>query len=161
MLLHLVCVSLPKCAMTSGKCGPAAVRRVARWRAKLAAFCMTFGACCAFICGCGESGPQKYLVTGKVTHQGQPVSTGTVMFVSEQGVPASGPITDGSYRLKAVAGDNRVGITAMLPPPPNADPATYVAPPPLVPTKYNRPHSSGLTAQVRPVAENTIDFALR
>lgn len=53
------------------------------------------------IAGCGGNENGTYPVTGKVTWEGQPVTEGTVTFLSlEQGRPASGTIQpDGTYSL--------------------------------------------------------------
>jgi hypothetical protein len=112
--------------------------------------------------GCGESGPERYAVSGKVTYQTQSVPTGSVFFVPQRGPASAGPIAaDGSYQLEAVAGKHRVGVTAIAAPPPGANEMTYVAPPPLVPPKYARPDSSGLIVEVRPDRENKIDINLQ
>jgi len=95
-----------------------------------------------------------------VTYRGQPVPTGNVMFVSDEGPPAAGTITkDGTYRLKAVAGRHRVGVTA-LPEIPPGDKGVNFFGEPLVPQQYARPDTSGLVVEVEPEASNHIDLNL-
>lgn len=121
------------------------------------------------VAGCGSSDDQMETssVTGTVTYDGKPVATGTVMFTPVGGgPPATGQIQeDGTYQLRtyeegdgAVFGEHKVTITALdmgsgLP----EDMATE--PKPLVPEKYGRDTTSGLTATVAS-GENTIDFPL-
>ena len=74
-----------------------------------------------FVAGCGSSGPELYPVCGKVSFEGQAISTGIVMFYPENGDrPAIGEIAaDGTYQLRtyndqpgAVLGKHKVTITA-------------------------------------------------
>lgn len=112
--------------------------------------------------GCGRSGPERFTVSGKVTYRSKPVPTGSVLFVPQRGPASASPIAaDGSYRLEAVAGKHQVGVTAIAEPPPGANEMTYVAPPPLVPSKFARPDGSGLVVEVRPNEENKIDIELQ
>jgi hypothetical protein len=128
------------------------------------------GAC---IAGCGhQTGPtagvKTYPVTGTVTYQGKPLPEATVMFRSTDGQYTASGRTDleGKYRLTtaspgdgAPAGEYRVAIIAIEAPP--ADEEEKPGPPPksLIPTKYNQPETSGLTAVVAE-KENVIDFNL-
>jgi hypothetical protein len=53
-------------------------------------------------CGGDDGGmPRRYAVSGKVTHKGQPVKTGSVNFIpgDEDGHAATGQIVDGTYLL--------------------------------------------------------------
>ncbi|MCG6155034.1 hypothetical protein [Rubinisphaera margarita] len=119
--------------------------------------------------GCESSSDlaQTARVQGTVSYQGKPVTTGTVMFIPVGGgPPATGQIQpDGSYVMKtyfsadgAVLGEHKVTITALdmgtgLP----EDEATE--PKALIPEKYSRDATSGLTATVGD-DENEIDFPL-
>ncbi|MBN2292157.1 MAG: hypothetical protein JXM70_07010 [Pirellulales bacterium] len=112
--------------------------------------------------GCGDSGPVKYPVSGVVSYNGQPLPTGNVMFVPEEGGPpavcAIG--ADGSYSFEAIAGRHRVGVTAIPEPPPGANEMNYRAPKPLVPPKFGRPDTSGISVEVQEDKENNIDIKL-
>ena len=73
----------------------------------------------AILVGCGHSGPEKVVVQGQVTYQGQPVPNGDVMFYPIEGTtgPASGAsIKDGQYvadgRGGVPLGKHRVEIRA-------------------------------------------------
>ena len=70
----------------------------------------------------------------------------------------------GGYSLNALVGKYRVAVTAIPPPPPGVnpmqDPDGYVPPASLIPTKYNRISTSGLTVEVKASAKNTIDLDL-
>ena len=113
------------------------------------------------LAGCGRSaGPPTYPVSGTVTYRGVPLERGTVLFVPEQGPAAGATIAaDGTFSLRAVAGSHRVGITSIPEPPPGVEPETYHAAP-LIPTRYNLPHNSGLTADVQPGSDNRVTFEL-
>ena len=118
------------------------------------------------ISGCGEDGPKRYPVHGYVRYRGKPVTVGTVMFVPERGPAASGVIeSDGSYSLRAVEGRHQIAVTAVPPPPQGVNPMAgseeYVPPPPLVPSKFSRPATSGLNADVRPDKENALDLDMQ
>ena len=112
--------------------------------------------------GCGDSGPKKYPVNGTVSYNGRPLPTGTVMFVPEEGGPPAVSTIgdDGSYRLEAVAGRHRVGVTAVPPPPPGANEMNYRPQKPLLPDKFGRPDTSGVSIEVKPDKDNQIDIKL-
>lgn len=134
--------------------------------------------------GCGQGLPATAPVSGKVTWQGKPVTQGKIGFYPDQGVPAFGEIQpDGSYTLTtfkpgdgAVPGRHRVTIesrrvVASEPPPQTfaeeieraTTPQRRAPPIPqvewLVPERYAREVSSGLTANVAEEA-NQIEFKL-
>ncbi len=117
------------------------------------------------LAGCSNTGPDTYPVSGRVTCQGKPVTTGSVSFVPLEGPMAGASINaGGGYSLNALAGKYRVAVTAIPPPPPGVnpmqDPDGYVPPASLIPTKYNRISTSGLTVEVKASAKNTIDLDL-
>lgn len=131
----------------------------------------------SLLAGCG-SGIEVAPVTGHVTLDGQPVTRGEITFFPAEGPPALGAIqADGVYAVStagagegAVPGHHLVTImaTEMTGIPPGRDEmhpaqqhksvqaAKMVW---LVPQKYSRPQTSGLTADVK-AGQNTIDFKL-
>jgi hypothetical protein len=156
---------------------------------------MTTRTCCLLLMGsllgmvftgC-SGGPRLGKVSGKVTFNGKPVPTGTIMFYPDSGPAAVGAIgPDGTYTLTtiksgdgAVVGSHRVTIQATsvgsgsLADPSSfedemqlaqrKDPKAKVLVPGkvdwLVPEKYSRPDTTDLTATVEP-GTNTIDFLL-
>ena len=121
--------------------------------------------------GCGQSGPKTYPVTGIVTYRGNPLPLGSVMFVSKEGPPSQPALIDqsGRYRFEAVAGEHAVQVIARpLRPGGRPDPALeggidYTGVPEvksLIPKKYNRYNTSGLTVVVEAEGLNTIDINL-
>lgn len=131
-----------------------------------------------FVSGCGSKYPETAKVAGKVTYQGQPLSTGRVSFWPEKGRPAMGEIqSDGTYELTsfrkgdgAVPGRHRVSITSKQSVPPNAQKSPAAVEfirgwgdnpgvEWLIPKKYEQAETSGLTADVHS-GSNTIDFSL-
>lgn len=117
--------------------------------------------------GCSSSGSTT-TVTGKITYDGKPVTTGLINFMVEGGRPLGGGIeSDGSYSFDLPPGDYKVRIDS--PPPP--DPASLEAPPstpapagrPLVgqvPPKFANYETSGLTLTVGADSSQQQDFAL-
>jgi hypothetical protein len=61
------------------------------------------------LAGCGESGPPRYDLSGKVTHGGQPVPAGSVTLVPDTSKGNSGPA--GSAEIKGVQYDTSQGGT--------------------------------------------------
>jgi hypothetical protein len=132
--------------------------------------------------GCG--GPNLARVTGKVTYNGKPVTGGKIMFYPESGRMALGEIgSDGTYTLTtfkpgdgALVGSHRIAIESTKVGPGNMEtPKTFEeemkgVPPGgkilvagkvewLVPEKYSRVETSGLTRTVER-GENKIDLDL-
>jgi len=119
---------------------------------------------------CGSTGPGMAQVSGKVTYQGKPVPLGTITFLTKapDGRNATGLIgPDGSYRLQtenpgdgALIGDYNVTISARDEPVLDYIPKKPVPPKLLVPEKFEKPATSGLTAGVKG-GSNPIDFNLK
>lgn len=111
--------------------------------------------------GCGETHDPTYPVTGKVTFNGEPLTTGTVTFTPETGPSATGEIRpDGTYSLitppereGALPGSYQVSISAV-----EVDAEGLATP--LIPSKYSTGQTSGLTATVQADQENKADFDL-
>ena len=129
--------------------------------------------CLAAAGGCTSSGdegfPETVPVKGKVSMAGQPLSKGSISFIPNSGRPATALIQpDGTYVLGtfkekdgAVPGHFRVTVTATTADP-NQMPRPGDPPPKnLVPKKYNRPESSGLTADVEKKDTKDFDFDLK
>ncbi len=126
----------------------------------------------AIFVGCGgSSGPEMARVSGKVTYQGKPLTKGTISFISNDpsGSNANSVIgPDGSYSLQttnpndgAVVGEYRVIVS-------DIDPNALNTPAPgepvkkqerLIPEKYEKPDTSGLTRKVVS-GSNSFDIAL-
>lgn len=118
------------------------------------------------VIGCNSS--NLVVVTGKVTYQDKPVTSGTISFVSADNASAYGDLQpDGSYSLKtdkpgdgAAPGTYKVVVVAMadqaglLPEEKNPLPA------PTVPNKYTSVATTDLTAKVEKGKPNVIDFNL-
>lgn len=76
-----------------------------------------------FLAGCGDSGPPRYHISGKVTYGGQPVPAGSVMLTPDTSQGNTGPaasvaIKAGQYDSNAegvghVGGPHVVTITGM------------------------------------------------
>lgn len=121
--------------------------------------------------GCGPSGPATYPVSGTVTYQNEPLPLGIVMFVAKQGPSGQPGAIDGQgrYQLEAIAGEHRVAVMAMPPreggrPDPTLEGGfDYTGVPEaksLIPAKYNRHSTSGITVVVEPKRRNQIDIVL-
>src|SRR5262249_12270439 len=120
--------------------------------------------------GCGQSGPEKARVSGKVTYQGKPVPKGPIAFipVAADGRNAPGALRDdGTYTLQteesndgAQLGEYKVTISARDDPVLDYVPVTPVKPKMLAPAQYENPETSGLKATVVR-GSNVFDFDLK
>ena len=114
-----------------------------------------------FFVGCCDDAPTTYEVTGRVTYQENPLPSGNIMFVPDSGPAAAAAIgPDGFYTLKSVAGTHRVVVTATAAAPADADETNYQPSPPLLPPKFGRAETSGVSVTVQPNSENAIDIRL-
>jgi hypothetical protein len=140
-----------------------------RWKPLLCG--LAVAVLCVSICGCGESGPPKYPVTGAVTYQGKPLPTGAVMFFPTKGVPVGGTIAaDGTYRFEAPAGTYKAAVRAVAKPrgkdPTTVSPEEAAGMSPqrqqgtLIPLKYSEIATSGLSYEVKAGEDNRIDINL-
>lgn len=117
--------------------------------------------CCG---GCGPDTAATGSISGTVTHEGQPLTNGLVMFVNEDaGVGASAELdSSGTYSIRSIQTGN---YKVYLAPPqaPSAEEmekgAKVEIPTLDVPDKYLGPRTSGLSATVEE-GEKTADFKL-
>jgi hypothetical protein len=139
-----------------------------QYTARIIATCIVLAA----VVGCGQSGPVRAAIEGKVTVGGQPLAAGRILFTPiapNQGPAASARIAAGQYKLAAnegpVVGANRVEVEADL----NLgfaidDEAAFARrggrplPPNSIPPAFNS--QSTLTADVKAGGENSYDFAI-
>jgi hypothetical protein len=118
--------------------------------------------------GCGESGPPRAPIAGRVTIGGAPLAAGRILFLPQaptEGPAASAMVVDGEYNLTEsdgpVVGSHRVEVEADLPLGFALDDEAAFAkakgklPRQPIPAKYNR--QSTLTADVKPEADNQFD----
>lgn len=121
--------------------------------------------CTIFFAGCGNGGAATAEVSGKVTYKGEPLGTGSVLFLNSLGQPASGTIgPGGQYRLRATLGSHKVGIESREPSVPDtrktAKPGMGLPGKSLIPEKFGQTDNSGLTADVKS-GSNQLDFDLK
>ena len=135
----------------------------------------------ALSAGCSSGGlpSDAAAVTGKVTHDGQAVANAVVTFLSDSGYAAVGKTNDegvyqissaeipggtkpGSYKIM-VSKVEQTGGKVLTEEDPGYDPKNPQAGGPktkhLLPEKYSKIGSSGLTADVK-AGENTVDLSL-
>ena len=131
-------------------------------------------------CGVDDGVGTRYSVSGRVSHRGKPLESGTITFIPEgnQGRIATGSITDGRYDLSTVSpgdgafpGKYLVTVVAKekgdsdASPAPNSPgylkriAASTKAAKSVVPAKYQAPRTSGLARDVEP-RSNRFDFEL-
>jgi hypothetical protein len=119
---------------------------------KLSMCIVTLVSPACLLLGCGKTDRlETAVVVGKVTLDGKPLKSGSVMFVPERGHSASGTIRpDGSFSLStygdndgAIIGVNQVTVTAW-----DGD-SMEGARRPLVPIKYMSPGAFGMTREVK------------
>lgn len=124
-------------------------------------------------CGCsGPEGPATFTVTGSVSLDGKPVSTGQIIFHDVAGTERAyaGVIKDGKFSFPSTAGQKKVSITSpqevagssIIVGGTPGDPVSAENPAPQIlesiPAKYNE--KTELTADVTPTGDNTFPFEL-
>lgn len=114
------------------------------------------------LAGCSS---ELVAVSGSVTLNGEPLPRGTVVFQQRGSATGYGEIrSDGSYEVKTgdqeglKPGTYRVTVTAYETAS-VADEFEMAVPRLLTPARYNKPETSGLTAEVGPKSR-TFDFDL-
>ena len=138
--------------------------------------------CLLIFAGCSESGSLSGLskCEGTVTYKGAPVAEAMLTFHPDgggQGMRAAGAITDSSGKFKVTTLKSEDGITpgnynvtifkleeyGDLPPKTKTEDGEEIQPPRLkkniLPTKYEKKETSGLTAAISKSKE-VVDFAL-
>src|SRR5262245_53617090 len=132
-------------------------------------------AACALVAGCSGR-PTLAKVKGTVTLDGKPLPFGTVTFEAKGVRPATGKIVNGEIVEVttydpgdgAPVGEHRVAVTANAEPGPavvanpgdaKAPKGDYMSGKSLIPSAYNDPGTSGLTAEIKK-GENTVEVKL-
>ena len=125
------------------------------------------------ICGCGgPEGPATVTVTGSVSLDGKPVTSGQIIFYDVAGVEKAyaGVIEDGEFSFPSTAGQKKVSITSpqevagssIIVGGTPGDPVSAENPAPQIlesiPAKYN--DQTELTANVNTSGDNTFPFEL-
>jgi hypothetical protein len=120
------------------------------WVLIAASFCSI-----AVFAGCGPKTPTVVPVRGKVTLNGQPLTTGNVLTLPPSGHGANGPISkDGSFELRtfgkndgALVGPHKVAVVAYAPTGKSGPEAGIGKV--LTPDRYINPETSGLSIEVK------------
>lgn len=130
--------------------------------------CLTFSGALLLFAGCGDSSRQP--IEGVVTFEGNPLETGNILFIPQQGTPgptAGATIENGEFTVSGdkgvLAGKFRVEITAVRPSTTNKifDYETRQmvnVPEQFIPARYNE--KSKLIAEVAASGPNRFDFSL-
>jgi hypothetical protein len=134
---------------------------------RLCAFCSMLIMLTAVISGC--SGPNAASVSGNVTLDGQPLTTGMVSFYPEggNGTPANGQIdSSGNYSLSTgtdigLAPGKYIAIVVATkdPPQPYDKTGAEIPPVPITPAKYGSTNTSDLRVEVK-AGKNTVPLSL-
>lgn len=131
---------------------------------------LCLGFAVTFLNGCGDSGPSRHEIKGKVTFKGEPIKAGTITFIPDvagQMASAGGaPITNGEYSIPKVAGlpEGKYKVSISMPDPKNAPkmeetPGESVPTKDLIPAKYNS--DTELRAEVTSSGTNEFNFDLK
>jgi len=126
-------------------------------RYRIAGVCLA----AALLAGCGGGGFAP--VAGTVTYKNEPLKEGSIAFHPEKGRPAHGKIRDGKIVevTTETAGDGaRVGPVRVTIQAVTGGSDMYAKHKSLVPDKYGDPSKSGLTAEIKPDA-NDLKFDLK
>ena len=119
---------------------------------------------------CLGCGPTPSAISGKVTYEGKPITTGTIVFVSQNGKVVSGNIWQGEYQVEGVEigpGAN-VSVISHVPSPMMRPPTGPIEDIPQreslefvpIPDRYASASKSGLVCEVVE-GEQTHDFSLQ
>jgi len=121
----------------------------------------------AFLCVLGCSQPEissspTSIVTGVVSYRGTPLAKGNILFQHQSGQTVSADIqSDGTYRLDAFQGENRVAVISREPSQENPSGWPRIVPGKnLIPPVFGEFRKSGLMAAVQS-SENQLDFDLQ
>jgi hypothetical protein len=108
-------------------------------------------------CSKEKTDPNRATVSGTVTFSGQPLPAGSVSIESPQlGIATSAQIQDGQYATdRAPTGNVVVGISTSSVK--YGNPPKYVA----IPEKYADSGTSGLTVEIKPGANENVNFDLK
>ncbi len=121
-----------------------------------------FGLCLlSYGCGGGVSdAPQTYPVTGTVTLDGQPLSSGSIVLdvADNTGKPAAGGIDDGQFSFESTIGSKIVRISAVEETG-ETDQYGEIISVSIIPEKYNV--DSELKADITADSENILSFDLK
>jgi hypothetical protein len=115
--------------------------------------------------GCGVVGSDVGRVSGPVTFEGQPVTSGEVVFVLENGELLRGKLSaKGTYKFDDLpVGRVKIAVRTYppVPFPPKHEPGQTAPSPPVkdksfvdLPTRYTDPDKSGLTLKVEKGEQN-------
>lgn len=122
----------------------------------------------ALIAGCSQSAPDRVVVGGSVTYNGEPVPNGQITFIPSEANPgpvSGGPIKDGRYVAQARGGvplgKHRVEIVGFRPMKSTGAPVGEGLPAEqYLPSQFNQ--RSELTALVEPTPNpKSLDFDLK
>jgi hypothetical protein len=115
----------------------------------------------ALATGCGEKSNVTSL-SGKVLHEGQPLSNAALMFYPAQGRPIVAPLTEGGYSVELPPGEYRVTINLGAELPPGWKEGDPVPPTTReLPRQYSSRLDTPLTATVNADgAGQTLDFTI-
>lgn len=125
------------------------------------------GVLALLVCAIGCNGSDLAVVKGKVTYNGAPVGSGTIMFAAADKPAAYGDLkSDGTYELMtekpgdgAAPGSYQVTVVAMQDQKDMLPEERSPLPAPIVPTIYTSLATTPLTAEVKS-GENEINFDL-
>jgi hypothetical protein len=116
--------------------------------------------------GCRNAAPSTgFLVKGRVTFKGQPLSKGSLAFLGEdQSIYFASISPDGSYETNLPSGKFRVSVTSSPDMPEGMsamEEFAYVSKSPSLPTRYGDFQTSPLTLSVSNSGDTLQDFLLK
>jgi hypothetical protein len=124
---------------------------------------LTLAACCPLGCGRASHELATAPVSGQVTLDGKPLTSGYVIMMPPQGRMARGAIQpDGSFVMGTYTSDDgaQVGQLSVAVTPMPVEEGGQASKGVPVPLKYGQAQTSGLSIGVQPGEQNKVEFAL-
>ncbi len=124
--------------------------------------CLSVAVLFLFCGGCGDGGPPKYKISGKVTYKQKIIPTGSVTFAPKGGgdLIVVAISDEGEYQLEAPAGEYEVAVAAIGEVADGVEGFKQMTPRPLLPDRFSYPARSGIVVTVVETELNAIDLSL-
>jgi hypothetical protein len=160
--MSIISIKKPR-AIDGASCPAVGVASAQRRPAKTSWLLLSLAACCPLGCGDSSHELETAPVSGQVTLDGKPVTSGYVIVMPPKGRMARGPIQrDGTFVMGTYASADgaQVGLHPVVVTPMPVEEGGQLLDGVAIPGKYGQAQTSGLSIDVQPGEQNNADFAL-